>query len=261
MCSCDSQYFNDFAIPLAYSATENGNNLHIHIINPTTRDYSVSNILKNDIKRYKKNVLKNVITVGYEEDAPQNREYYSCNRFIIAPYLLKHCDNLMIVDADCLVMNHVSFPDADLGLYLREPWKDHNEWETMASHVAAGIVYYTKNSIGFAEQVSHALCSNDLIWFIDQVALWVQYKKDVLHDSTMKFIQFDNMARHVGYPAWMDWEFKHNSLIWTGKGDRKYTNENYLAVLDLYRSMWDDARTRFWYTEWHDKWQDGGGEG
>ena len=130
---------------------------------------------------------------------------------------------------------------------FREPWKDHNEWETQASHVAAGIVYYTKKCLPFAEEVSHALCSNDLIWFIDQVALWVQYRKDVLIDpKDYDFIRFDNMDMDPGDQSWMDWEFKENSLIWTGKGDRKYTAQKYMAIQDLYRSMWDDAKQRFW---------------
>ena len=231
MCSCDSVYFNDFATPLAYSAAAHGNRMHIHVMEPTEEDRAKFALLKEDIGE---------LTISEETGGPANREYYSCNRFIIAPYLLQQGANkLLIIDADCLIMDKMEFPDADLGLFLREPWENHNEWETLASHVAAGMVLYTQESINFAMEVSQALTQNKLIWFIDQVALWKTYEKDQLTGMrNYKFYQFTEDD--------MDWEFKEGTKCWTGKGPRKYDNPTYLAEQQKYRDMAKGLEDRFW---------------
>ena len=231
-CSCDSKYFNDFGIPLAYSADAHGNNLHIHVMEPTEKDKANFVLLKKDVGIQ--------LTISEVIGGHQNREYYSCNRFIIAPYLLQQgAKKLLILDTDCLIMNKIEFPDADLGLFLREPWKDHSEWETLASHVAAGMVLYTQESLNFAMEVSDALTKNKLIWFIDQVALWKTYEKDLLTGMRKhKFHQFTEQE--------MDWEFKEGTLVWTGKGPRKYDNPTYVAQQQIYRDMWKGAKERFW---------------
>ena len=36
--SCDSKYFNNFGIPLLYSANDHEHTLHLHVINPTSDD-------------------------------------------------------------------------------------------------------------------------------------------------------------------------------------------------------------------------------
>ena len=78
---------------------------------------------------------------------------------------------MLIIDTDCLVMEPYIWPDADLGLFLRDPLPGTVGWEKEGTHVAAGMVLYTKKSQPFAQEVAQALSTNDLIWFVDQVAL------------------------------------------------------------------------------------------
>tara|TARA_R100000808_G_scaffold7318_1_gene21569 strand:+ start:6184 stop:6924 length:741 start_codon:yes stop_codon:yes gene_type:complete len=227
-CSCDQKYFHDFAKPLAYTANENNNDLHIHVMNPDERTAADFVLLKHD--------LDINLTISQEHGGPENREYYSCNRFIIAPHLLQQgARRLMIIDADCLIMNHIEFPDADLGLFLRDPLPGTVGWEKEGTKCAAGMVYMTQQSLDFAMEVSTALCQNKLIWFIDQVALWQTYNK---WRDKYKFYQFTEKD--------MDWEFIEGTSIWTGKGPRKYDNETYVRHQQVYRDMWDGAEERFW---------------
>ncbi len=111
--SCDSVYFNNFGIPLLYSANEHGNDLHIHIMNPTYEDIVLAQNLKNEMKVN--------FTYSYEQTPANVREYYSCNRFMVAPYFLETADRILIIDTDCLIMQKLEFPDAELGLFLRDP--------------------------------------------------------------------------------------------------------------------------------------------
>ena len=80
--SCDTKYFNDFRIPLAYSCNETNNDLHLHVMHPSEDDYGTAAVLKND--------LDINFTVSFEEGGPKTREYYSCNRFIIAPHIINN---------------------------------------------------------------------------------------------------------------------------------------------------------------------------
>ena len=228
MASCDSKYFNTFGIPLAYSCNEAGNNLHLHVMDPEPMDYATASLVNND--------LDVVLTMSSETGGPKTREYYSCNRFIVAPHFIRNGVNkLLIIDTDCLMMRYLEFPNAKLGLFLRDPLPGTVGWENEGTHVAAGIVYYTRESLTFADEVSTILCNNKLVWFIDQVALWRTYQADPLYEDC-----------YVFGPNDMDWEFVNGSNIWTGKGPRKYDNETYCNKQSYYMDMFSGIEERFW---------------
>jgi len=214
--SCDSKYFNDFGIPLLYSANEHGHALHLHVMNPT----------KNDVTTLRDLEARKNFTFTHEENNIHAREYYSCNRFMVAPAFLETADKLLIIDTDCLVMNELEFPDADLGLYLRDPLPGTVGWEQEGTHVAAGMVLLSKQAIDFARDLSKALYEHQLIWFLDQVMLWRLYN---VYKEKLSFHQF--------MPEDMDWEFLPDTKIWTGKGPRKYDNPKYVAEQQKYRDM------------------------
>ncbi len=214
--SCDSKYFNNFGIPLLYSANDHEHTLHLHVINPTS----------DDIVTLKDLQVKKDFTYTIEENNIQSREYYSCNRFMVAPTFLETADRLLIIDTDCLVMNKMEFPEADFGLFLRDPLPGTVGWEQEGTHVAAGMVLLSKQSMEFAKDLSKALYEHELIWFLDQVMLWRLYN-----------VYKDELFFHKFTPDDMDWEFLPDTKIWTGKGPRKYDNEKYCGVQQKYRDM------------------------
>ena len=215
--SCDSIYFNNFGIPLLYSANEHGNNLHLHVINPTKQDIDLL---------FRLRIEKN-FTFTYEENNINNREYYSCNRFMVAHEFLSTADKLLIIDTDCLVMDRLEFPDAHLGLFLRDPLPGTIGWENEGTHVAAGMVLLSKEAKHFAKDLSTALYEHELIWFLDQVMLWRLYNE---YKQVLDF--------HLFTEKDMDWEFLPDTKIWTGKGPRKYDNPKYVAEQQKYRDMY-----------------------
>jgi len=216
--SCDSVYFNNFGIPLLYSANEHGNDLHIHIMNPTYEDIVMAQNLKNEMKVN--------FTYSYEQTPANVREYYSCNRFMVAPYFLETADRILIIDTDCLMMQKLEFPDAELGLFLRDPIPGTVGWENEGTHVAAGMVLMSKEAMNFAKDLSKQLYEHQLIWFLDQVMLWRLYNE---YKEVLNFHQFTDKD--------MDWEFLPDTKIWTGKGPRKYDNPKYVAEQQKYRDM------------------------
>jgi hypothetical protein len=61
-------------------------------------------------------------------------------------------------------------------------------------------------------------------WFLDQVA--IAETADMMDDPPYAF----------GADI-LDWEFKPGTVIWTGKGDRKYSNQTYLAKKAFYMDL------------------------
>ena len=100
---------------------------------------------------------------------------------------------------------------------------------------------YTKKSQPFAHEVAQALSTNDLIWFVDQVALWSCYKKHQLNPNEEAPYKFKEFNSHE-----MDWEFVEGSTIWTGKGPRKYDNKTYVARQQYFRDQFNNVGERFW---------------
>lgn len=233
LASADPSYLREHAPPLAASAAICGNNLHIHVINPDDSDWAFMQelgIKATELARRNKHRVN--FTFSSEEtdlsklNDEQKRVYYSCNRFVIAAnMLLNDSGPLLITDIDCVLMKHIDQPSEDIGLFIREPFPNANQWETMGSHVAAGVVFYNKTpkASEFAVAVGQTILNNQLIWFLDQVSIWQVYQQ-VKGFTTCK--NFDT--------NFMDWEFVEGSVIWTGKGNRKYDNSLYLSQKKKY---------------------------
>ena len=218
--SCDSKYFLDHGPAFMMSAIKYKQNLHLHVVNPSKEAHDL---------RDKAVKFENLTFTGEETDLKNidARTYYACNRFIVAPYVLQYCNRVLILDVDNYLMNEAVWPDSkhEVGLFLRDPLPGTVGWEQESTHVAAGIVYLDmRRALSFSIDVSDKIRSADkFIWFLDQNALWKTYNnwKDKLN-----FYKFE---RHV-----MDWEFKYGTMLWTGKGPRKYDNKLYVEQKDKY---------------------------
>lgn len=197
--SCDTEYYKKFGNSFINSAIQFEYSVHIHLINPTT------DIVKFD---------NPLVTYTLEENSPTTREYYACNRFLIAPQLilnLEEGDKLVILDIDCLIRKPLTLPDAAVGLWLRESF-GANEWEKEGTHVLASIVMYDWTSHIFAQKVAENIKLSQKRWFVDQKALWETYK-------TFKYMNIVDLS--LIKPSLSDWEFKEDSAIWNAKGCRK----------------------------------------
>jgi len=214
--SCDSVYFHEHGIPLIASANAARNDIHIHVVNPVEHVFT-------EIHKIAHQTPDIMVTFSYENTdltLVDSRTYYASNRFMVAEQVLKYADRVMIIDTDCLVMDHIVFPEGkDLGLYTRDSLPGTQGWEQRGTKVAAGIVLLTQDTIPYIQSVSKRVKEHGLRWFVDQVALYEQYIEDGW-DKSDKFIDFNDGD--------MDWNFVEGSKIWTGKGERKYKNLTYV---------------------------------
>jgi hypothetical protein len=214
--SCDSVYFHEHGIPLIASANAARNDIHIHVVNPVEHVFT-------EIHKIAHQTPDIVVTFSYENTdltLVDSRTYYASNRFMVAEQVLEYADRVMIIDTDCLVMDHIVFPEGkDLGLYTRDSLPGTQGWEQRGTMVAAGIVLLTQDTVPYIQGVSKRVKEYGLRWFVDQVALYEQYLADGW-DKSDKFIDFNDSD--------MDWNFVEGSKIWTGKGERKYKNLTYV---------------------------------
>ena len=229
--SCDSRYFLEHGPAFMMSAIKFNENLHLHIVNPSDQ----AKELKSSCSRFKN------LTFSYENtdlNGLDPRTYYACNRFIVAPYVLHHAHRVMILDVDNYLMNEMIWPEPeyDAGLFIRDPLPGTSGWEQESTHVAAGIVYLDmRKAISFAIDVSNKLKkSKNFVWFVDQNVLWKCYNH---WKEELNILQFE---RHI-----MDWEFKHGTMLWTGKGPRKYDNKTYVKQKDNYtKELYESLHTQ-----------------
>lgn len=214
--SCDPVYLKEHAKGLVTSCALNKNNVHIHVTNPKDYDLKYLEYLQAGY-----NILCPELCMTYSYDTidlknynkEQRKTFYACNRFIVGPEVIK--GNCLLLDVDCFIMEHIDPIDADIGLYLRND--KYPEWGGLAGKIAAGSVYCDYNHLDFLVYTKDFIESNKMLWFVDQVALLKAFE----HYTDKKYYFFDN--------KYLDWDFKPNTKIWTGKGTRKSLDATYGA--------------------------------
>ena len=195
LASCDSNYFLEHHKAFYNSAIKNNYEPYIHIINPSEEV---------------KDIAKNLKNISFEQ-GENNKVYFSCNRFLILKNFISP-KGILVTDIDCFFNKPMPPIKEDVGIFLRE----YEPYPGMK--VAAGLLWVndTENSFTFTNRFVHNLKNQKKQWYADQYALYKTYNE--LKD-TISFFYFDN--------NFMDWEFKDDSYMWTGKGNRKFKNINY----------------------------------
>jgi hypothetical protein len=235
--SCDSKYLRVHAPALVASAAASDNSIHINVCGAQGDDVDFLDHLSS---RYHKiagwpqseftwSMSTPFINVEQDRNPDAKRTMYACDRFVTIVDLmaLNPEEDYLIIDTDCLIMKHIEKPgDDQVGLFLREPLPGTVGWENAGSRVAAGVVYYSHESIAFARQVMRRIKQGPMAWFLDQVAINETYEKEL---SNYRFHYFD--------AQFMDWEFIDGTTIWTGKGPRKYENPTYLTKKNHFDRM------------------------
>lgn len=238
LASCDSIYLRKHGLAFVSSCSL-ANDVHIHIINPTKDDIDYATSLQAMILLWKKkNINGNTpfgLTVTWEESHLSNlsdeerRAYYACNRFLVAPTIMRQSKgSLLITDIDCLINRRIFKPAEDVGLFLRESLPGTVGWEARGTRVAAGAVFYndTDSALIFADKVEDRICEQDFKWFSDQVSISEVYEEEK-----------NNCSYHYYDSTFLDWEFISHTYIWTGKGERKHNNLKYLQRKAYYEGL------------------------
>jgi len=221
LAACDGVYLRKYSKGLVASSALAGNNLHIHVTNPNESDLKYIEYLK---AAYKSLSSSYVMTSSYDTlpiahfNEDEKRCFYACNRFIVAPEIAR--GDILIVDIDSLIMYHLDNFREDVGLYLRGGnviKKGVPHWGKKAKLVMAGTVYCKLSSINFLKNVRDFIGQSQMIWHVDQVALWMSYKH---YKKQLYFKPFNHIH--------LDWHFMPDTLIWSGKNKSKDNNKIYM---------------------------------
>lgn len=219
--ACDEKYFYAHAPAYMQSCIETGTKFEIVVVDASpVNTEEMRNSIKDD--RFGR-----VRVIERAESAPMmDRVDYACARFKQAALRMRdslETESLLITDIDCLFIQPLPQPARAIGLFTRESLPGTVGWEREGTTVAAGLVYVEDSPVGhnFINEVARQIDTLPKQWFIDQVALSrVASALDLERlDRLHKFTQTD-----------MDWEFRSDTYIWTGKGDRKYNNLTYTRM-------------------------------
>lgn len=217
--ACDPVYFREHAAAYVQSCVETETNFILAIVDCDHETRAAANKMVNLSSKN----LGNLWVMERTLESVPDRTAYSTARFNLAASMMlsleNDCPNLLITDIDCFFNKHLPKPSEPVGLFLRESLPGTVGWESEGTRVAAGIVYVESSEIGrdFIARATYMMQTLPRKWFVDQVAL---------HRAS-QFL--DSSQIHAFTETDMDWEFKQDSYMWTGKGDRKYTSPMYVA--------------------------------
>lgn len=235
MAACDSHYFIRFAPAFVASIAKNTElDIHIHVVNPTDEVFALACYLNSRVDRRVTYTFNDLDLTSLGKDfklsnatnRPEVRAYYASLRFLVAPFILKHAQKIIILDIDCMAMKNFNFPqNYSVGYFPRKSLEGTSGWEQEGTKVAAGCVYFSSEAMNVCNAVSETLGGLPLQWFNDQIAL------------NHVFSQIpDELCWKYDW-TFMDWEFRDDTIIWTGKGPRKYDNPKYVAKQNEYHDL------------------------
>jgi len=246
--ACDIGYARIHGPAFVTSAMQSGYTVHLHIIFPnsiTTEDYGFihelvatsTNLMKKQPHPAGRHSLGTTVEqLSYTRG--EARLYYSCARFYAALALLKERQRPMfILDVDSIICQRITQPTLPVGLFFRDPLPGTVGWENEGTKVAAGLVYVAPEGFDFLQYATISMERGPQRWFMDQVALCAAARWWQLRGHTCPTLHHIHHFTNVD----LDWDFNEGSAIWTGKGDRKYSNTKYLAKKQEFDNLYRAA--------------------
>ena len=213
--ACDSKYFLEHGQAFIYSANDVGKDTHVHIVNPTDDALSLAVLLNATTEVNTTFTFNDIELTG---SAEETRTYYACLRFLVLPTIIRTAKKVLVLDIDGYIMNEFAVGDVSAAYFPREALPGTTGWEAEGTRVAAGAVYIADQKI--SEMIAEEIKKQPMRWFADQIALSRVFSRLKEIPELAKIGIFD--------AEFMDWEFKPNTKIWTGKGPRKHDNPKYL---------------------------------
>jgi len=232
--ACDASYFDEFAVSLVNSIEKNSKQgIHIHIFNPRNdqleKFYRNANISVtyervdpkdfetaaknlescsyNDNTKFKYERSINAMQKGQDANLLERvmKTYYACARFIRLNQLVMAPQNCFAIDIDAIVRKNIPVPEKDFDFYI------HHISGKKSRFLAGGMFFLENNqSKKYLAEYSQCLEENikndNIYWSLDQEVL----------DSIVPKYNYGQLPL-----AYIDWDMKKDSYIWTAKGERK----------------------------------------
>ena len=230
----DNAYFWDHArILLASIAHQSpGAKCHVHVVNPDSNVEGAVDAVRTALPGL--SYSHEQVDFGTRDEA-HIRTYYASIRFVrLAEIFALAPATYLCIDSDCIVRGDVAVAPleaGDVGIRLRYSDVPH-------ASVAAGALVLRPTAAAarfagrIAELISSVLETGEAAWFLDQVVLSQTVRE--LNHGEVRFAQIDM--------TFVDWFFRDEALIWTGKGPRKFEDDRYVAEASYYQGIVEAGR-------------------
>lgn len=235
--SCDEVYFREHGKAFLASAFATNTPVLIHVISPSKETLK---ILEKLSKKYKLS--------WSVEDLPNNewsetkkRIYYASRRIYIADFYwsiyepLNTNIGILILDVDSIIRWPIDWSlfKAHICLWDRS---DENLGSSLIEKKGMKIIsnLFSRPTPWFKEAYNYIENKNFGYWFLDQEALYETWNAKYKHLSS--YVDDNNQTKtfNLREMNFIDWDFTPSSVIWSGKGNRKYTKEIYIDELKKY---------------------------
>jgi hypothetical protein len=228
---CDGVYFDTYAeiFTASFEINSPGQVIFFSVCNPL--DSFADRIEALKARCGATEIVYETYTTDLSELNEQSRRaYYANHRFIrLHDFVYRYGHDIIFLDIDSIVRNkldslHKYFLDIDIAMRLRLNTRNIN-----MKVLAAGIyIKAGKNSLRFLDELGKRL-NGACYWYADQVEIYNSL-------LSVKGIRVANLSARF-----FDYEFSDDSMIWTGKGNRKFLNERYTLyaseIVDAFRRL------------------------
>lgn len=196
-CSCDTVYFNDWARSFCLSVKEYAPwaHVHFHVFDGTSYDAFWAH--QNGAT-----LTFDPTPDQYSSSLERKKDYWVNARFVRIPDIYEDSTPLIAIDADSLMVRDYTREEFDRDLA--------HSWVATAAkreQLALG------SAVGFAaDSARHVLAQRlrdapDVRWYLDQEILDQMLKEGIIQGMDLKY---------------SDFKMRDSSIIWTGKGPRKF---------------------------------------
>jgi len=209
-CPSDTGYFNTWTKLFIKSAKIHAPwaHIHVHIFDGTPEDQTWC--LENNVT-----VTIETTPLEYSTNIDTKKAFWVNTRFIRIPELFNDNTAIIAIDSDSLFKNALSEQQFDNDL--------QNSWVTVRGEEKSSL----GSAVGFGPDIVRHIYrekllehKNNLKWFLDQNVLDSMLKDKKIKEMDLRYSDFTSQP---------------DSIIWTGKGDRKF-KKRFAALADNYRN-------------------------
>lgn len=208
--AADKEYFDLYgkALALSLKARAPWAKIHVHLYNPTPLQLSWCDS-KNISYTHETVIIDNVDKL---------RTYYACVRFIRIPEIFK--DTALVLSLDCDQLANNTIPETKFDQDTNQSRVTiKKNGESLASAIAFGRDNFRKE---YMNRLIKKFDSDEIYWFLDQDIL-----NDLIREKQVLTMGFD----------WTGTKMTEHQMMWTAKGERKNTKEQYVKLLAHYNSI------------------------
>jgi len=172
--------------------------------------------LEKSLKKRYENIYIEYINKKFDSIADKKGFCVNYRIPLIKKILKLDFKNILFLDADSIVRKPLSEANISQSSDIEILFRDS---EDLRMKVACGVILIKNNvrSKKFIDLWEKKNSSGKYTWFFDQITFFdtfIELEKDV---------NVENIDKKL-----IDWEFKKNSIIWSGKGNRKSRNLLYI---------------------------------